>query len=534
MKRVYRIFICLLVMSVTSELSFAQNIELPDVTTVIEGDSIKAGLDTLPNFTDVLVVEGDSGKIVPKLPDVDAPEETSSVDSNSAVAEKTIFAEGLIGGGYPTLFTGDFSVFRMSGESPFKLEFSYNSANGYAAKPLTDCFYDKNTKLLVEKSFTKNRLQMGAKGLYQSVNDGLQNQVPGISALNHEVYELSGDISYELGKGFSASAKLDLDFYNRFADVTSGDFPTVSYLNINPTIGILWEGYGANVGFDGIYLFGNDIENQLTEQNLHRAQFTLFGGWKNDFIRLYANGSAVIGNFIGENSAVVPFTVGVESGIPVSFSSRKITLSLDGGIQSTLPSLYKTEIQNKFSATTNHLQEQTDWYGKLAIIIPGGESFTGNLDFEYKQTAFGNQLSEVEYVTMSPYGAYDYVTKENQQANSKVGLSYHYKFLTFGFGWSSFWLNVPVAQLQNSVDLELNFQDDSAKWGATCEAKFGFGEEKVVPFINLEGYVRLTPAVRIVLSANDIVELMKNEQRVYAGNYITRSGNVSALLKFFF
>ena len=59
---------------------FAQNIKLPDVTTVIEGESKKAGYDSLPPFKDVIEKTTGSGTIVPELPDVDtkkAPEAIS-------------------------------------------------------------------------------------------------------------------------------------------------------------------------------------------------------------------------------------------------------------------------------------------------------------------------------------------------------------------------------------------------------------------------------------------------------------------------
>ena len=247
MKKIYKFSTIAFTFIFAGTSLFAQNIELPDVTTVIEGDTIKAGLDTLPSFSDVLVVEGNSGKVVPKLPEVEAPEASPAPSAATGTEEKTIFAEGLIGGGYPGLFTGNFSVFRMTGESPFKLEFNYDSSNGYANHSLTDCFYDRNAKLFVEKNYKKDKLYWGVNGLYQTSNDGLQNQIEGISSLNQEIYDINGNISYELGKGFSAGGDLDINFYNRFADVTKGDFPTVTYLNMNPEVFIKWNGYGAEI-----------------------------------------------------------------------------------------------------------------------------------------------------------------------------------------------------------------------------------------------------------------------------------------------
>ena len=58
--------------------------------------------------------------------------------------------------------------------------------------------------------------------------------------------------------------------------------------------------------------------------------------------------------------------------------------------------------------------------------------------------------------------------------------------------------------------------------------------KKVDPVINLECFARLTSAVRIVGSVEDIVKLLKGEQRIYAGQYAARGGTAKIMLKFFF
>ena len=54
---------------------WAQNIELPEVTTVISGDTEKAGADTLPDFSDVLKLPKGSGGVEPVLPEVQASDD---------------------------------------------------------------------------------------------------------------------------------------------------------------------------------------------------------------------------------------------------------------------------------------------------------------------------------------------------------------------------------------------------------------------------------------------------------------------------
>ena len=62
----------------------------------------------------------------------------------------------------------------------------------------------------------------------------------------------------------------------------------------------------------------------------------------------------------------------------------------------------------------------------------------------------------------------------------------------------------------------------------------GIGGSDYVPEIDLSFFYRLTPSVRLAISADDVVKLVSGTQRVYAGNYISRSGSATVLVKFFF
>ena len=129
----------------------AQNIELPEVTTVITGESVTAGSDALPSFENVIVTPQNSEKESILLPEVTVSSNSIQKKSDEDYYKKDIFAEGKIGGGFPTLFTGEFSVFRTTTDSPFKIFFSYDSAVGYSGKNLTDGFSDQTVNLYVEK-----------------------------------------------------------------------------------------------------------------------------------------------------------------------------------------------------------------------------------------------------------------------------------------------------------------------------------------------------------------------------------------------
>jgi hypothetical protein len=56
----------------------------------------------------------------------------------------------------------------------------------------------------------------------------------------------------------------------------------------------------------------------------------------------------------------------------------------------------------------------------------------------------------------------------------------------------------------------------------------------IIPIIDMSAFFRLTQAVRLAVSVEDIVKLISGDSRTYAGDYIDRSGSASILVKFFF
>ena len=80
----------------------------------------------------------------------------------------------------------------------------------------------------------------------------------------------------------------------------------------------------------------------------------------------------------------------------------------------------------------------------------------------------------------------------------------------------------------------MNFQNENSKWGVELQFIQPLEFEYVDAFVNFEGFVKLTSAVRAVVSLQDIVKLVKTEPRVYYGDYYGRGGTATLLLKFFF
>ena len=513
-----------------------QNIELPEVTTVISGDTEKAGEDTLPDFGDVLKLPKGSGGVEPELPEAESSETTDIAAGKSKPVEKSVYAEGLIGGGYPAFFTGNISVARTVGASPFKFSFEHDSALGYAQHSVTDGFSDRTTRLSVEKQYKKNHLEWGASGSYKSAADGLQgNLISGdtkVGLLNRDLYDASGNVLYSFDNGFSLGAGAGADFYNRFAEIACPQIQTVGYFTVAPSAQVRWAGHGFDTGFTTEYDYDTELAEKITFPTSHRVKFMVDLSWKNDFVKLYGNAAAVVGKNIMDEAVIVPFTVGLDASFPIYFSNRRVSICAEGGIDSYKAKAYELEEKFKFTNMNWNPTETSEWYGRFNVNVPLKTAFTGSAGVEYRQTAYENGRWQPKYNEV--YSIYSYEEKDFKVLATEFGLAYHQGILSVGGSWHSNWLDVDAGENIQTVKFDVNVQNEDAKWGADVNCLLAINEEIDTPVVNTEGFIRLTPSVRAILSLNDLIMLYKGETRSYAGKYEGRGGSAALLLKFVF
>jgi hypothetical protein len=161
-------------------------------------------------------------------------------------------------------------------------------------------------------------------------------------------------------------------------------------------------------------------------------------------------------------------------------------------------------------------------------------SFT--TDAEYRRTAFGNGVWEPVYKDSSfTGGQYEYRQTEHTQFSTDAGVSFYKGMLTLRGSWKAQWLYVPVLESPDTISVSASLQGSESRWGAGTEVRFSpDGGSDHVPELNFSGFFRLTKAVRLAVSADDVVKLITGRSRTYAGRYITRSGSAGFLIKFFF
>ena len=513
-------------------------IELPDLTTVVSGSEDQENIAPAPDFDDVLELSYNSGDVVPVLPSASAGDEADVINATNDVMQKDIYAEGTIGGGYPAAFTGDFEISRLYGADPFKISFAHNSASGFAGHNLADGYSNHSTLIGIEKDFIRHSLRWGFAGRYEDRGNGLQSKTESIAANNQDTIGLSSDLLWKLPNDFQLAFNAGSEFYYRYADITKNSSDTfavpdwirnTSRVTADPELKISWIHNGFDISFTSLYNL------EAWNKVVNRGEFDLGFAWNNDKIKLYADAGVVVGNYIGENPVIPPFTVGLETNLPVYFSDRELNLTLCGGLLSQRQTTEQLETAYKFTGIDFFTSETSDWYGELALLVPLKTSFTGTVAAGLYHTAFGNGVWTPDYddTTKLVSGLYTFTQKNRNELYTDFAFTWKYKIFAASAKYHAYWLETPVLEDKHTISVNLAVQSQKGLWGASLDTTYVL-DSSDKPVISLEGYVQASSAVRIVLSVNDMLKLLGAEERMYAGQYVSNSGNASLAVKFLF
>lgn len=513
-------------------------IELPDLTTVVSGAEEEESLAPAPDFDDVLELPFNSGDLVPVLPTAAVGDEADVVNATNDDLHKDIYAEGTIGGGYPAAFTGDFEISRLYGADPFKISFAHNSSAGFAGHNLADGFSNHSTLIGVEKDFIRRSLRWGFAGRYEDLGNGLQSKTESIAANNQDSVGLSANVLWKLPNDFELAFNAGSEFYYRFADITKNSSDTfevpdwirnTSRVTADPELKISWLHEGFEVSFASQYNL------EAWNKVVNRGEFDLGFAWHNDKLRLFADAGLVVGNCIGNNPVIPPFTLGLETNLPVYFSDRELNLTLCGGLFSERKTTAQLEREFLFSGTEFLTSESSDWYGELTILVPLKSSFTGTVAAGLYHTAFENGVWTPDYDDASKLvsGLYTFSQKNRNELYTDFAFTWKYKIFAATAKYHAYWLETPVLEDKHTISVNLALQSQKGLWGASLDTAYVL-DSSDKPVISLEGYVQASSAVRIVLSVNDMLKLLGAEERLYAGQYVSNSGNASLAVKFLF
>jgi len=512
-------------------------IELPDLTTVVSGDSGQTDYAPPPSFEDVLEMPYNSGSLVPLLPSISADQEPEAFSEDQS-EQKDIYAEGRIGGGYPASFTGNFEISRLYGADPFKISFNHDSVAGFSGHLLSDGYKISNTAIGLQKDFIRKNIKWGLSGRYEDKSNGFQGKVDGISAYNQDSVGLGGNLLWSITDEVQFKFDAASEFYFRFAEITKNSDPAfflpdwirnTSRVTFDPSLSIGWTHKGFELSFDALY----NLEAWSKASN--RGECDLNFSWGNEKVKLYSAVGIVFGNTSGSNKVIVPFSLGLDCLLPVYFSDRKLNLSLCGGLESKRNSTAQLEGLYAFSGLQELSDETSNWFGRVNLLVPLKTSFTGNVSAGYARTACNNGLWQPDYSQASMNGGlYGFTQKDRNELYTDFSFTWKYKLFAVTGSYYANWLDIPVLQNRHTFVIGFALQSQKGLWGISLDTSYLMDAADNKPVIDLEAFVQATSSVRIALTVDDMLKLLGAEERLFAGQYSACSGKALLLVKFLF
>ncbi|MCQ2591901.1 MAG: hypothetical protein MJ188_03885 [Treponema sp.] len=521
---------------------FAQDkVELPDLTTIIAASEVEESVARVPDFKDVVTIPLTTGSLIPELPEIEILENNEPLVSVAEEIENQVYAEGQIGGGYPVAFIGDFCISRIYGSNPFKISFTHHSKAGFAQKKLSEGYNSHNTLIGLEKEIAIKNFVMKLDGLYEDRKNGLQCNVDSVSAVSQDTIGAGAVFDLSLPYNFSIGGNLDSDFYYRFYDFTkiSEDFEipdTTSIFYLNPSLYGNWNWNGFYTALRGDYYLSLNATD--SEDTLNRGYFGAEFSWENELIKLYAQSGFVICDrvHLNYNRFIAPFSLGMEGAFPVYFSDRRLSLKLEGGLSSQMTKADELEKKYKFSGFTALPAETSDWYGTFNLNLPLKTAFSAGINLDYKNTALHNGVWQPVYdENHFVYGMYSFEKSERQLLTTDLEMTFRHNIFAFSTKYHANWLDVPVLENKHNFSLAASCQNLLGTKGASLNIDYSIDAEDKTPYIDMSGFIQVTPTVKFVLSVDDLIKLIDYKNpRLYAGNYISDTGSVTLIVKFLF
>ena len=559
MKKLTRLSVFLMICAVifcqnlSAEEANEEEIELPDVTTVISGGALTAGKDSVPEYKNILP-DLQSGSV--KLPELGSVQGTdsSSYSLQSESYNKSVYAEGKIGGGFPLSFVGDFSIYRTTGNSPFALSFFHESNEGVADNKARKGYFFRTTGVTADKEFNFNSGSNKFSAKYITANNGLQSQS---SSFTDEVlHNVDGiyDGTVNLSNGVFFEYGTSLDFHNRYGTTYNGADTSINKyedtaltFDFSPNFGFGWHNEKVKIGFNMAYsselnLKDTDTllkaEGSSSSESSHRGQFTINSSYNSENFGVWAKAQAVIGSAIGDNNVIVPFALGSNFSFNSGLSSQNAKVILEGGCDSYENKISAIERSFYYTICSAIPTETTDWYAKADISLPVKDIFNLNLAAEYRKTAFGNGIWAPDYNdgVILASGYYVAEQKKHTEFNSKVEFSAVLARVKLTGAWNSCWIDVPSLENEHSIRGTVLYQSENSRFAAEVSAIESISSGiDAMPKVDGSISVKASDSIRLALEVNDVIKLVTNDTRTYCGSkYKAKGGNALFIVKFQF
>ncbi len=567
---------------------YLDTLYLPELTTVISGDSWMVTEEALPQYSLELPESPTEEETVVELVKVELPPDVppSVVDLATVTEEKQFFVQGFIEPAWPLALDTKFSVATVEPAS-FFLDFGYKVVGGYGLEQVEDGFFHNKSFLQVGKSFTPGNLNLKIQGNYKSLDNGLQGQSLLFDDINRRGAGAQVQLELPLGSGFAMAGGLPVDWYNRYAGFSNtvgraeeNGAVAVSILNLAPWLAFNWKSgswsggdtkdfsttheFSAQLLMDWSYYASLDPEMRASKNS---GGFGLSGSWLwNSTLEVMANlGLVYVPSGSGQDFTkfLMPFSLGASwnwadsEKMPWNFLGKipkiettGMKFAVEGGLDSRHRNFYQLEEKEPFVnfSPTDLIAygEESDWFFRACSQFPlFSEKSIGpvflqemllDLSLEYRQSAFGNNVLTGNYdVELNGWtGLFPAEIQAQQKLSTEIAVTLAVSNFLFRAGWNSQWLDHPVYEAPQRIFLLGRYDSSVHPWGGILQCELPFKGPDSLPLLQGQVYYKPAENLQLALSLKDILKLLSGRQRVFVEPYMKEAGSVSLSLQFNF
>ncbi len=567
---------------------YLDTLYLPELTTVISGDSWMVSEEALPQYSLELPESPPEEESMVELVKVEIPPDLppAVVELATHKDEKQFFVQGFIEPAWPLALDTKFSVATAEPES-FFLDFGYKVVGGYGLEQAEEGFFHNKSFLQVGKSFAPGKLNLKIQGNYKSLDNGLQGHSLLFDDINRRGAGARVQLELPLGSGFAMAGGLPVDWYNRYAGFSNtvgraeeNGAVAVSILNLAPWLAFNWKSgswsggdtkdfpttheFSAQLLMDWSYYASLDPEIS-TSQN--RGGFGLSGSWLwNSTLEVRANlGLVYLPSGSGQDFTkfLMPFSLGASwnwadsekmtwnflGKIP-KIEATGMKFAVEGGLDSRHRNFYQLEEMEPFvNFSPKDLiayGEESDWFFRVCSQFPlfpkealepsFFQALLFDLSLEYRQSAFGNNVLTGNYdAELNGWtGLFPAEIQAQQKLSTEIAVTLAVSNFLFRAGWNSQWLDHPVYEAPQRIFLLGRYDSSVHPWGGILQCELPFKGPDSLPLLQGQVYYKPAENLQLALSLKDMLKLFSGSQRVFVEPYMKESGSVSLSLQFNF
>jgi hypothetical protein len=515
-----------------------EQISLPDVSTKLDLEKQNIEDEAIPDFTQILPDSATNSDDLPVLQDG-----TDADIALESIAQKTddveippVYLEGLIGGGYPGIFIGNFNVYQTAGDNPFSVLFSHEAINGYGQHEASEGFNNSETSLIGSKILKiSDKVIFDATAEYNTSTWGLQSQSDYFYNMSRQFVGGEGTLTTQFNDIFSLQAGTEASYVNRFAGF-AGDIDTTTetiytgpkLITFSPSLKGIIEKNKLYLDFGGAYKFVS-LDSSVDENDGYLQHGQVDTSISYAFSEMVKANAGVGGSY--SNNATTTMTVPFYMGIDIDDSF--LTLKLKGGMSSNQTDISSLQEKYPYVHFEHVPTEESNWFGTLDVHVPVVQTFATNLTVDFSKTAFGNECLCPDYSEEDASGMYSSVYRDMTVLNSKLSFSMQLGSVGVDAGWNAKWIDKIDDENEHEVFGNISYTTKNGKGGAQLTMVQSIIDTDI-PDVGCSAFYHVAQPFQVELSVEDIIMLFTGDDRLIAGDYCGQGGSVSLLMKLFF